>query len=310
MYHRQIFKILLANKVLEDPRQHKLFKTSDLVELFNFNESIDNSSSEIDQLFGQSRLVSSSTKFSPNKIEKMRKLAATLSKNISQNTSNSTPVIQIAHTTENHYVSSCHNNNIDQDILKHNYEIFKDNLTKEGIKNESNLHKKNEDILFSAHQESTNDNNIQNKISKDIEYNTDNILNNKLEDEDHTLTSRSNSDIKISNETSNKATVQCLSNDANITEILDRSNKTVTCNVNMNEDTLSKLNKNHCKEKRKRSSRLEEHTASALFEGERVSHLIGRRLERSLAEEPKPIEDDQYVLEKLFAKASNYSLII
>ncbi|XP_033361036.1 DNA excision repair protein ERCC-6-like isoform X1 [Bombus vosnesenskii] len=301
MYHRQIFKILLANKVLEDPRQHRLFKTSDLVELFNFNESIDNNSSEIDQLFGQSRLVSSSTKFSPNKIEKMRKLAATLSKNISQNTSNSTPVIQIAHVTEN--VSSCHNNNIDQDILKHNYEIFKDNLTKEGIRNESNLHKKNEDILFSAHQESTNDNNIQNKISKDIEYNTDNILNNKLEDEDHTLTSRSNSDIKI-HETSNKATVQCLSNDANITEILDRSNETVTCNVNINEDTLSKLNKNHCKEKRKRSSRLKEHAASALFEGERVSHLIGRRLGRSLAEEPKPIEDDQYVLEKLFAKAS------
>lgn len=308
MYHRQIFKILLANKVLEDPRQHRLFKTSDLVELFNFNESIDNNSSEIDQLFGQSRLVSSSTKFSPNKIEKMRKLAATLSKNISQNTSNSTPVIQIAHATENHYVSSCHNNNIDQDILKHNYEIFKDNLTKEGIRNESNLHKKNEDIPFSAHQESTNDNNIQNKISKDIEYNTDNILNNKVEDEDHTLTSRSNFDIKI-HETSNKATVQCLSNDANITEILDRSNETVTCNVNMNEDMLPKLNKNHCKEKRK-SSRLEEHAVSALFEGERVSHLIGRRLGRSLAEEPKPIEDDQYVLEKLFAKASNYSLII
>ncbi|XP_043605612.1 DNA excision repair protein ERCC-6-like isoform X2 [Bombus pyrosoma] len=302
MYHRQIFKILLANKVLEDPRQHKLFKTSDLVELFNFNESINNNSSEIDQLFGQSRLVSSSTKFSSNKIEKMRKLAATLSKNISQNTSNSTSVIQIAHATENHYVSSCHNNNIDQDILKHNYEIFKDNLTKEGIKNESNLLKKNEDVPFSATQESTNDNNIQNKISKNIEYNAD-ILNNKLEDEDHTLTSRSNSDIKIHG-TSNKATVQCLSNDANITEILDRSNETVTCNMNMNEDTLSKLNKNHCKEKRKRSSRLEEHAASALFEGERVSHLIGRRLGRSLTEEPKPIEDDQYVLEKLFAKAS------
>ncbi|XP_020724061.2 DNA excision repair protein ERCC-6 isoform X4 [Bombus terrestris] len=302
MYHRQIFKILLANKVLEDPRQHRLFKTSDLVELFNFNESIDNNSSEIDQLFGQSRLVSSSTKFSSNKIEKMRKLASTLSKNISQNTSNSTPVIQIAHATENHYVSSCHNNNIDQDILKHNYEMFKDNLTKEGIKNESNLHKKNEDILSSANQESTNDNKIQNKISKNIEYNADNILNNKLENEDHALTSRSNSDVKIHETSNKKATVQCLSNDTKVTEILDRSNETVTCNVNMNEDTLSKLNKNRCKGKRKR--RLEEHAISALFEGERVSHLIGRRLERSLTDEPKLIEDDQYVLEKLFAKAS------
>ncbi|XP_050579248.1 DNA excision repair protein ERCC-6-like isoform X4 [Bombus affinis] len=302
MYHRQIFKILLANKVLEDPRQHRLFKTSDLVELFNFNESINNNSSEIDQLFGQSRLVSSSTKFSSNKIEKMRKLASTLSKNISQNTSNSTPVIQIAHATENHYVSSCHNNNIDQDILKHNYEMFKDNLTKKGIKNESNLHKKNEDILSSANQESTNDNKIQNKISKNIEYNADNILNNKLENEDHALTSRSNSDVKIHETSNKKATVQCLSNDAKVTEILDRSNETVTCNVNMNEDTLSKLNKNRCKGKRKR--RLEERAISALFEGERVSHLIGRRLERSLTDEPKLIEDDQYVLEKLFAKAS------
>ncbi|KAK1133785.1 hypothetical protein K0M31_011575 [Melipona bicolor] len=267
MYHRQIFKILLANKVLEDPRQRRLFRTSDLVELFNFNESIDNSN-ETDQLFRESKLVAPPVKFSTNKIEKMRKLAATLSKNISQNTSNSTPIVQIVNASESYCLSNCHNNNIDQDVLKDNNQIYTDNITKQNVKNDGNFHKRNEDTPFSE--------------SKDI-------LINKL---------RSNTK---TDETSNETIIQHLPSDPNISEAFSKSNETVSYNTN--EGTSSKINKTHSKKRKKKSSRSEEHITSAIFEGERVSHLIGRRLERS-STEPELIEDDQYVLEKLFAKAN------
>jgi len=81
MYHRQIFKLLLSNKVLDEPHQRRLFKTTDLVELFNLNEPIDGESSESDRLFRESKLTPSG--FSLSKIEKMRKLASVLSKKIS-----------------------------------------------------------------------------------------------------------------------------------------------------------------------------------------------------------------------------------
>lgn len=38
MYHRQIFKQFLTNRVLKDPRQKRFFKSNDLLELFSFNE--------------------------------------------------------------------------------------------------------------------------------------------------------------------------------------------------------------------------------------------------------------------------------
>ncbi|XP_008546994.1 DNA excision repair protein ERCC-6 [Microplitis demolitor] len=52
IYHRQIFKLLLSNRVLDDPRQRRLFQTSDLTELFNLNEPIDGTATESDRLFG------------------------------------------------------------------------------------------------------------------------------------------------------------------------------------------------------------------------------------------------------------------
>ncbi|KAJ1527811.1 hypothetical protein ONE63_007757 [Megalurothrips usitatus] len=41
MYHRQIFKQFLCNKVLKDPRQRRFFKSNDLLELFTLKETDD-----------------------------------------------------------------------------------------------------------------------------------------------------------------------------------------------------------------------------------------------------------------------------
>ena len=38
IYHRQIFKQLLINRVLKDPTQKRFFKSNDLYDLFTFSE--------------------------------------------------------------------------------------------------------------------------------------------------------------------------------------------------------------------------------------------------------------------------------
>ncbi|CAL7947361.1 unnamed protein product [Xylocopa violacea] len=280
MYHRQIFKLLLSNKVLEDPRQRRLFKTSDLVELFNLNESIDGHSSESDQLFRESKLTPLTAKFSSNKIEKMRKLAATLSKHISESTSNSIPAKE-TDVSKNNSITSCHENNVNQDILENNNQISVNNLTKQNIANENDFHEKDDTTLPSENQESTSKENTENNNSKNIELTTENDVNIK----------KIEYDIKT-DEILNETFIQNLSNDSNVIKSLDTNN--VIISNDTNSDAVLKSDKTHHKHRRSRkTSRSEKHTASALFEGQRISHLIGRRLGSSQTEESKSIEDDQ-----------------
>jgi DNA excision repair protein ERCC-6 len=51
IYHRQIFKQFLTNKVLKDPRQKRFFKTNDLYELFTYGSLDRNASVESSSLF-------------------------------------------------------------------------------------------------------------------------------------------------------------------------------------------------------------------------------------------------------------------
>lgn len=51
MYHRQIFKQFLCNKVLKDPRQRRFFKSNDLYELFTLKETDVEGSTETGAIF-------------------------------------------------------------------------------------------------------------------------------------------------------------------------------------------------------------------------------------------------------------------
>jgi len=51
MYHRQIFKQFLCNKVLKDPRQRRFFKSNDLLELFTLKEVDTEGSTETSAIF-------------------------------------------------------------------------------------------------------------------------------------------------------------------------------------------------------------------------------------------------------------------
>jgi DNA excision repair protein ERCC-6 len=50
MYHRQIFKQFLTNRILEDPQQRRFFKIHDLLELFSLSE--EHETTETGELFG------------------------------------------------------------------------------------------------------------------------------------------------------------------------------------------------------------------------------------------------------------------
>jgi DNA excision repair protein ERCC-6 len=61
MYHRQIFKQFLTNKVLKDPRQRRFFKQNDLNDLFQLGEEYSEKSkigTETGEIFGTGEILS------------------------------------------------------------------------------------------------------------------------------------------------------------------------------------------------------------------------------------------------------------
>lgn len=110
MYHRQIFKQFLTNKVLKDPKQRRFFKSNDLFELFTLKESSEEGSTETGAIFAgigsevnmnilnlKKKLKKKQLKkqqdkklslqFSENKIEKMKQIAQRISQKLSQQVS-------------------------------------------------------------------------------------------------------------------------------------------------------------------------------------------------------------------------------
>lgn len=102
MYQRQIWKQLLSNKVLLDPKTQRFFKSSDLHDLFSLQEHVD-TNPETTNIFQNSRISmeekikkkkgkrkAPAVQFTDDKIEKMKQLAAQIAKNISETTKTNT----------------------------------------------------------------------------------------------------------------------------------------------------------------------------------------------------------------------------
>lgn len=53
VYHRQIYKHFLTNKILKNPQQKRFFKARDMKDLFTLNEDGENGSTETSNIFGQ-----------------------------------------------------------------------------------------------------------------------------------------------------------------------------------------------------------------------------------------------------------------
>ena len=53
VYHRQIYKHFLTNKVLKNPQQRRFFKARDMKDLFTLQDDDKNGSTETSNMFGQ-----------------------------------------------------------------------------------------------------------------------------------------------------------------------------------------------------------------------------------------------------------------
>lgn len=266
MYHRQIFKLLLSNKVLDEPHQRRLFKTTDLVELFNLNEPIDGESSESDRLFRESKLTPASSGFSLSKIDEMRKLASTLSKKISATVKSTHDRSKSA---DNRTCESTH------DEQNNNSKHVQVLVAKDDLSDEANL---------SCDQISTQD--CPSECNEDSNMNSDTgVGKNNVTDQDNTSKRDDYEQDIVPERSTNDNSVEQKS-------LSSISDKVVPSSV-------------HKRKKHNKDSRSRRKNISAMFEGERVSCLIGRRLGHCEREESVSTTDDDYVLRKLFAKSSN-----
>lgn len=271
MYHRQIFKLLLSNKVLDEPRQRRLFKTTDLVELFNLNEPIDGKSSESDHLFRESKLTPISAGFSLSKIEEMKKLASAISKKISASVKSTCDKNKNANdsTCEGKQHDEQNNNSRRTETLARKNDLSVDQtLSCDPVSVSKSPARYNEDSNTNLDADIKRNSNVENK----------NLFNEN--NQPTVLTIKSINDNSV-----------------------EKKNKSV-----LNDDKVTSHNTSSIRKhkKHKRDSHSSRKNVSAMFEGERVSCLIGRRLGHS--NEKKEListTDDDYVLRKLFTKSSN-----
>lgn len=280
IYHRQIFKQLLSIKVLEDPRQRRLFRTSDLTELLSLNEPIGNDQTESEKLFCHSKLPLDNTRpsFSSEKVQAMRKLAACLSKSICVKTKDSSKEIigekEGPCTSDGGAVTNGEAGETLGD---------RDNRDSTTI-----LEKSPEEISNTAADnghlaiETVGDQEFSLEEIDRCSTNTEVKLKSDVPEQPHkpiTLEEESNPRMKIGHDPLMK--------------------------INSSQMTDDKSRGHGAKRKSKHSRRKMDRGISSLFEGERISCLIGRRLGNSNVQESPPT-DDNYVLQKLFAKSSEF----
>lgn len=53
VYHRQIYKHFLTNKILKNPQQRRFFRARDMKDLFTLNDDGEGGSTETSNIFGQ-----------------------------------------------------------------------------------------------------------------------------------------------------------------------------------------------------------------------------------------------------------------
>ncbi|XP_008208058.1 DNA excision repair protein ERCC-6 [Nasonia vitripennis] len=302
MYHRQVFKILLSNKVLEDPRQRRLFRTTDLTELFNLNEPISGGSSESDQLFRDSKLSPNQSNFSSSKIEAMKKLAAALSKKIGEKANNKTDTAKDKTKEQNSNATTS----------KDEQKISDSSLNSSSVG-------ENKDVSVDSVHNITDtkefDNTVHEDDANEIEDKKNESCNLKTIDQESLVTEDDKVDHKSA--TIKKKELKQIGPKMNSTEedveegeIVEASGKSTSklnkkSSGNAKKVKASKHQKAHRKHKKHRKNKEKvEDSVSAMFEGERVSCLIGRRLGKSKEPDPIATADDQYVLSKLFSKAA------
>ncbi|XP_067005938.2 DNA excision repair protein ERCC-6 [Anabrus simplex] len=316
IYHRQIFKQFLTNKVLSDPKQRRFFKSNDLFELFTLKESDQHGSTETGAIFAgtgsEVKLGRGHGKSSPkSEKEKNKSMKST---SVPQ-TSEPKKVSQKKHEDKLVKFSSSKIEHMKKLAQMLSQKISAGVVPKNENSDPETSHFDNDGRInikvegSNSEQQAAGETNSQCNGS---EENVEPVSDITVVHEERPLVTDSFMDFKQGN-TSNTASSSKKSN--NISELLPSNEsledkdvevlmvkKKVTHHDNKESDHDSKRKKHKHKKKRRKV---------CLFEGEEVPHLVRQdtaapQPKSDVEEEEKEAvnaEQDDYVLRKLFKKS-------
>lgn len=322
MYHRQIFKQFLTNKVLKDPRQRRFFKSNDLFELFTLKETDVEGCTETAAIFAGTgsevkldpnksyrsqkpkiMVESQVVKFSQEKIECMKKLAHKLSQNFFSSTSSPVKLKDDNQKTE--IAASFVNNSYEQGSSSSNV-VSGEIIISEQCSDENNVEKdecNNEILLRNSADVVQEDSNKTDEKS----ISNDSVLNKSKEDsflaQNHSSTSS-----RYNTSLSDNLNSSCGPSVMNTNSV---SVPMIECQEREDIEGLVKHKKRQNKKKKHKhdKKRKMNKIKDAKFEGERVPHLVkyknyAHKMDDETEEEQKNIAtQDEYVLKKLFDKS-------
>ncbi|XP_046989241.1 DNA excision repair protein ERCC-6-like isoform X2 [Schistocerca americana] len=309
VYHRQIFKQFLTNKVLQDPRQRRFFKSNDLFELFTLKETDVEGSTETSAIFagtgsevkvnlkkdkkilnhkmqkysdsvvprkpGDYHKSDLSVPLSQSKLNYMKELAQKLSKKIGSSAGTNfggTPTSPGASKEQSEKESQIK----EASDTKNTSRLLQNNQKENDNSTFSSLGEKDQDEVF---------------ISKQVELEK----------------------TKFEKGHSSKMEDSCMQNlGDNINALKEEGiDRKIVINVDA-EHSFSKIKEKAMKHKREDSQKKHKHKHkhkkkhSDVFEGERVPHLVGQGETKPSTpsdEEDTHAQQDDYVLKQLFKKS-------
>ncbi|XP_060625307.2 DNA excision repair protein ERCC-6 [Anolis sagrei] len=272
IYHRQIFKQFLTNRILKDPKQRRFFKSNDLYELFSLSNPDGTQETETSAIFaGTGSDVPKPKKQTLHKAAKRSKEYC----NFAEPTSSTCTTLPYS-LSERQHVNS-------HPIERDSVEITGTNL--ETSSGTSNLPKDNaQSTAAGTDSFSIGEESVKGSVSR-VKGGTENM------------------GIMNSGECS-------VNSEKQHTSIYEK--KRHRKEQSANEQLDNNYNKHTSKRKHhETTSRKSKRSRGAKFEGERIPHLVKqKRYRKEENEETNDLEkNDDYVLEKLFKKSGIHSVM-
>ncbi|NXG81831.1 ERCC6 protein, partial [Stercorarius parasiticus] len=300
IYHRQIFKQFLTNRVLKDPKQRRFFKSNDLYELFTLSSPDVSQGTETSAIF-----AGTGSDVQVPKHQFKRKLEKTLDNDTSKGDLHLTESSLPKYSKLSNSCSTTHMTDSSKAIetsegTKVNFETFDQNShTKDNAQaatNVSSLNNSKEESLERA------DKSMSQSLPGDAgSSENDKCLNAVVADEVH---GAANANVKRDFSLTCGAAGSWEKQVAKTEDgQLDNNHYKCTSKTKHRVDMLS--HESH-KDKSKKK-----HHKDAKFEGERIPHLVKQKRYRKNSEEKEEDsnKNDDYVLEKLFKKSGVHSVM-
>ncbi|RXG72266.1 DNA excision repair protein ERCC-6 [Armadillidium vulgare] len=295
IYHRQIFKQFLTNRVLKDPKQQRFFKTNDLFELFTLNEG-EQEKTESAAIFagtGSEIIVKSKEKKSNR---------GTLVDKDKKNRD-----LKIKDTSCNKVIDNVYNS----DVRKNS----NDNCNSEQILNNEEIKTKTEDLSYEnfdhAETESLNCG-VYNKQQQQV---TDLYNGASSKNECSKIRLENDEKAKGISQLQIKSFENDLEKKKNMMALAKLLSKKISKEkLELNDDQKnSRTSFKMEKLKKKKMKKSKDHKKGKKFEGERIENLIKKRKFKYSSDEKEEEElnkaQDDFVLQKLFKRSGVHTAL-